>query len=73
MILFERPNQTVIDGISSVSWGEVEGSIADQPDLQSALDDKADAANLDGISFEFAPPFLMATQGATVKKIRFID
>jgi hypothetical protein len=72
MILFERPDVNITNG-GGGTWGTIDGTLSEQTDLQDALDAKADATDLDGLTLEFTPPFLFLTQGATTKKIRLID
>lgn len=72
MILFERPNVTT-GSTGGGSWGEIDGSIDDQADLTEALDAKADATALDGITFAIVGSYLHATKSATTRKIRLLD
>lgn len=72
MILFERPNQQITTG-GGGTWGSITGTLADQTDLQEAIDAKADATDLDGITLEWAPPFLFFTKASTTKHVRLID
>lgn len=37
-------------GVSSVEWGDINGTLSDQTDLQNALDDKADTSSLSTVA-----------------------
>lgn len=46
MILFERPNVNITEGGGGGTWGTIDGTLADQADLQDALDAKASTDQL---------------------------
>lgn len=60
-------------GSGASSFAELDGAPGDNAALAAALEDKADAAALDGVSFEVVGSFLHLTKDGTTKRIRLLD
>lgn len=54
-------------------FSDIGGSPSDNPALSDALDAKANAADLDGITFTIVGTFLHVTKSGTTRKIRLLD
>lgn len=71
------PERTIVierNSSSGVSaFADLEGNPTDNAALSAALDAKADATDLDGITFAIVGTFLHVTKAGATKRIRLLD